>query len=123
MSKQIALSMFIAGAAFSLTAPLVAQDRTAVSGAELDAAVAGRPAGNREVVARFLATDQARAAAAGMGVSTADLSDRVATLDPASLQRLRTELDDRGLAGGAGTIVISTSVVIIALLLIILLTR
>ena len=123
MSKHIALSMIIAVAAVGFTAPLVAQDRSAVSGAELDAAVAGRPAGNREAVQRFLASEQARTAAEGMGVSTADLSDRVATLDPASLQRLRAELGDRGLVGGADTIIISSTVVIIALLLIILLTR
>ncbi len=123
MSKQIPLALIIAVAAFSVTAPLAAQDRSAVSGAELDAAVAERSDGNRQVVQRFLATDQARTAAAGMGVSAADLSDRVATLDPASLQQVRTELGDRGLAGGADTIIISSTVVIIALLLIILLTR
>ncbi len=123
MSKPIALSVFILAAGFGLAAPLAAQDRSAVSGAELDAAVAGRPVGNRDVVQGFLASSQARAAAEGMGVSAADLSDRVATLDPMSLQRLRDELADRGLAGGADTIIISSTVVIIALLLIILLTR
>ncbi len=122
MLKPIALSMIIAVAVCGLTAPLVAQTRSAVTGAEMDAAVAGRPAGNREVVRQFLSTDQARTAAQGMGVNAADLSDRVGTLDPVSLQRLRDELADRGLAGGADTIIISSTVVIIALLLIILLT-
>lgn len=123
MSKPIVISLLIVVAGLGVAAPLVAQDRSAVSGAELDAVVAARSTDNREVVQRFLTSDQARAAAEGMGVSAADLSERVATLDPVSLQRIRSELVDRGLVGGADTIIISSTVVIIALLLIILLTR
>ena len=123
MSKHNALSMIIAVAAFGFTVPLAAQSRSAVSGAELDAAVAARPAGNRDMVQQFLATDQARAAADGMGVSTSDLSARVATLDPETMDRLRAQLNERVLVGGADTIIISSTVVIIALLIIILLTR
>lgn len=123
MSKHNALSMIIAVAAFGFTVPLAAQSRSAVSGAELDAAVTARPAGNRDVVQQFLATDQARAAADGMGVSTSDLSARVATLDPETMDRLRAQLNERVLVGGADTIIISSTVVIIALLIIILLTR
>ena len=123
MVKHRALSMIIAVAAFGVTVPLVAQSRSAVSGAGLDSAVAARPAANRDLVQRFLATDQARAAADGMGVSTTELSARVATLDPESMDRLRAELSERGLVGGADTIVVSSTVVIIALLLIILLTK
>lgn len=123
MSKHSALSLIIAVAAFGFTVPLAAQSRSAVSGAELDAAVAARPAGNRDVVQQFLATDQARAAADGMGVSTTELSSRVATLDPETMDRLRAQLNERVLVGGADTIIISSTVVIIALLIIILLTR
>ena len=122
MLKHRALSIIIAAAAFG-TVPLVAQSRSAVSGSELDAAVTASPAGNRDVVERFLATDQARTAADGMGVSTTELSARAATLDPESMDRLRAQLNERVLVGGADTIIISSTVVIIALLIIILLTK
>ena len=42
MSKHLPLSMLTAVAALGLTTPLLAQGRTAVSSAELDAAVAPR---------------------------------------------------------------------------------
>jgi hypothetical protein len=60
-----------------------------------------------------------------MGVSTAELSARVATLDEASLNLLAqsSEAGERDLAGGDGKIIISTTAVIIGLLLLILLIK
>ena len=125
MSKRLTLSMIMAVAALGLTAPLNAQGRTAVSSAELDAALAARPAGNRDAVREFLTTDQAQRVAGWMGLSPSELSVRVATLDQASLNLIaqRTGVGDPTLAGGANTIVISTTAIIIALLILILLVK
>jgi hypothetical protein len=56
MSRPFSLSMLMAVAGVSLTAPIAAQTRSAVSVAELDAAVAERPAAAREAVLEFLTT-------------------------------------------------------------------
>ena len=120
MLKQLTLSMAVL--AFGLTAPVHAQSRSAVTSADLDAAVVAHPTGNREALQAFLTTDQAQAAAALLGVNTADLSARVSTLDQASVDQLaqRAGVDD--LAGGDQKVVISTTAIIIALLILILLT-
>ncbi len=125
MSKRLSLSMLMAVTALGVTGPLHAQVRSAVSGAELDAAVAARPAASAEAVRKFLATDQAQEAASRLGVSASELSSRVASLDQASLNQIaeRTDSRDRILAGGADTIVIGTTTAIIIVLLIILLVR
>ena len=125
MSKHRTSFMILTVAALGITASLQGQSRRAVSSAELDAAVTVSPAGNREVVRGFLATDLAQKVAAGMGISTPELSARIATLDDASLNLLAQQpaVSDRTLAGGSDTIVISSTVVIIALLLIILLVK
>jgi hypothetical protein len=122
MSK-FSLSMIMAVAALGVTAPAYAQDRTAVSSAELDAAVAEHPAGAREAVREFLTTDQAQHVADRMGMTVADLATAVASLDDASLNRFAelAGLTDEVLAGGADTIVISATTAIIVLLIIILL--
>jgi len=118
-------TLFIAMAIVSLgvATPLVAQGRSAVSPAELDAAAAARPAGNRQAVRNLLSTGEAQSVAGRMGLSAADLSARVASLDDASLNLLAEQAGvvDRDLAGGDGKIVISTTAVIIGLLLLILL--
>jgi CHASE3 domain sensor protein len=126
MSRPFLLSMTLALAALCLTAPLSAQDRSAVSVAELDAAIAERPADVdvRGAIQEFLATDRGQEVADRMGVSVSDLSNRVANLDDASLNRIA---DDAGIsqevmAGGANTVVITTTTLIIVLLVIILLT-
>jgi len=126
MSRPFLLSMTLALATLCLAAPLSAQDRSAVSVAELDAAIAERPADVdvRGAIQEFLATDRGQEVADRMGVSVSDLSDRVANLDDASLNRIA---DDAGIsqevmAGGANTIVITTTTLIIVLLVIILLT-
>lgn len=58
-----------------------------------------------------------------MGITPAELSARVAGLNQASLNLLaqRAQVDDRILAGGSRSIVISTTAIIIALLILILL--
>jgi hypothetical protein len=122
MSNHRTLSLLLAVAALGLSAPLHAQGRSAATTAELEAAVAGRPAGTREAVRDFLALPQVQKVADRMGVSTADLSAGVASLDQASLDRIaqQTVVGDRPLAGGAN-IVISTTAIIIGLLILILL--
>lgn len=123
MSKYRSLSLLAAAAALGVATPLVAQDRSAVSGADLDAAVAARPGANREAVRSLLSSDRARQVAGQMGVSPADLSARVAALDGASLDRLAQQagVNDQILAGGDEKVVISTTVIIIILLVVILL--
>ena len=125
MSKSFWLSMILAVAALGLTAPLSAQTRSAVSVAELDAAVAERPAAVREAVQEFLTTDQGQEAADRIGMSVSELSARVADLDEASLNRIAelAGVSEEALAGGADTIVISVTTVIIILLLVILLAK
>jgi hypothetical protein len=123
MSNHRTLSLLLAAAGLGLTAPLHAQGRSAITTAELEAAVTVRPAGTRQAVRDFLALPQVQKVADRMGVSTADLSAGVAGLDQASLDRIarQTAVGDRTLAGGANTIVISTTAIIIGLLILILL--
>jgi hypothetical protein len=125
MSKPFSLSMIMAVAALGLTAPVFAQARTAVSSAELDAAVTERPVAVREAVRELLATDQAQEVANRMGVSVSELSTAVTSLDEASLRRIAEQagIKDEVLAGGADRIVISATTAIIILLIIIILTR
>ena len=125
MSKRILISA-IAVAAIGTAAPLAAQERSAVSSAELDAAI-GRTIEQRtsdqRAIRDFLESERARAVTANMGVGTEDLTTRVAGLDDATLRRIADAVRDeeRVLAGG-DTIVISTTAVIIGLLILILLT-
>jgi len=123
MSNRRTLSLLLAAAALGLTAPLHAQGRSAVTTAELEAAVTIRPAGTRQAVRDFLALPEVQKVADRMGVSTTDLSAGVAGLDQASLDQIaqQTVVGDRPLAGGANTIVISTTAIIIGLLILILL--
>jgi len=125
MLKPLSLSMIMAVTALGLTAPLSAQARSAVSVAELDAAVAEQPSAVRVAVQEFLATDRAQALADGMGTSVSELSALVAGLDDASLNGIaeRAGIGDEALAGGADSIVISATTAIIILLIIIILVR
>jgi len=122
MSQDRKVSMLVAVAALGVTSPLLGQGRSTISSADLDAAVSARPAGNREAVRNFLATDQVRNVAGRMGVNASDLSARVATLDQNSIDQIAAQAGagDKALAGGASTIVISSTVIIIALLILIL---
>jgi hypothetical protein len=125
MPNHRTLFMAMAVVSLGVATPLVAQGRSAVSPAELDAAAATRPVGNRQAVRNLLSTSQAQTVAGQMGLSAAELSARVARLDDASLNLLaeRAGAGDRDLAGGDGTIIISTTAVIIGLLLLILLIK
>ena len=118
MLKFTKLVMLAAVAAIIVVAPLSAQQRSTVSSAALDAAVAGRPADDRSVLTTAFSSPSVVATAGRMGVSQAQLAARVAALDDASAQQLA----DRVRAGGAN-LVISTTAIIIILLLVILLTR
>jgi Skp family chaperone for outer membrane proteins len=123
MPKRFSLAMITAIAALGFASPVLAQDRAAVSGAELDAAVAAQPAPRGEAVRTLLSSEQAQKVAGQMGVSAEDLAARVAALDGAALDQLaeRTGVADQLLAGGANNVVISTTAIIIILLILILL--
>jgi hypothetical protein len=123
MSKHRTSFMVAAFAALALAAPLAAQDRSAVNGTELDAAVATHSTRREAAVRELLGTAQVQQVAEQMGVSAPDLAARVAALDAATLDQLvqRAGGEERDLAGGANTLVISTTTIIIALLIIILL--
>ncbi len=125
MSKSFSLVMILTVAALGLTAPLSAQARSALTVAELEAAVAEQPSAVRMAVQEFLATERAQALADGMGTSVSELSAQVAGLDDAFLTGLaaRAATGDEALAGGDGTIVITATTAIIILLLIIILVR
>jgi hypothetical protein len=94
MSKAFSLFSIVALAALGLTTPLLAQERSAVSSVEMDAAVSARPAGTRQ-------------AANGVRVTANAAVDQP------------SQDGDRVLAGGS--VVITSTIVIIALLVIILL--
>jgi len=125
MSKRLSLVMTTAIAVLGFASPVLAQGRAAVSGAELDAAVAIGPVPRGEAVRALLSSEQARKVAGQLGVNAADLSSRVAALDAATLDKLAQQsgLGDPNLAGGDQTVVISTTAIIIVLLILILLLR
>lgn len=123
MSKPFAFSTTLAIAALTFAAPAHAQGRSTATPAELDAAVAARPEGARGAVRDFLANTRVQSIAGRMGVSTADLTAGVATLDQAAVDRIARQEGVTDLAGGDQKVIISTTVIIIALLIIILLTR
>lgn len=122
MSKPFSLPMILAAAAFGLTAPLSAQVRSAVTVAELDAAVAEQPSAVRVAVQDFLSTDRAQALARGMGMSVSELSAQVAGLDDASLNRIAGQagVDEEALAGGADRVVVSVTTLLLILIIILL---
>ncbi|HUP52838.1 MAG TPA: hypothetical protein VM198_10200 [Longimicrobiales bacterium] len=124
MSSHSVLSTIAAIVALGLASPALAQDRSAVSGAELDAAVLVSTAQGGEAVRQFLSTEQVQKVADELGVSATELSASVAAVDNATLARLAQQggLDEQDLAGGANTIVLSTTAVIIILLILILIT-
>ena len=105
--------------ALGIVTPGQAQSRSAVSQSDLDAAVAVQSVGAATAVRSFVASESGRQVADRLGLTAAELSVRVATIDPATLERLQSRADAPVLAGGAN-VVISTTAVIIALLLLIL---
>ena len=123
MSKHRTSFMVAAFASLALAAPLVAQDRSAVSSSELNVAVAAHGARSDAQVREFLGSTQVRQLAGQLGMAPSELAERVAAIDAATLDQLfqRAGGDERVLAGGANTLVISTTTIIIFLLLLILL--
>jgi hypothetical protein len=121
--KSVALSGILVFATLGLSTPGAAQERSTVSGAELEAAIRTAPAGNQESVQRFLQDSRVVEAGKRMGVRTADLAASVSTMDEATLNQLaqQTRAANRDLAGGDGTLVIGTTAIIIILLIVILL--
>jgi hypothetical protein len=100
----------------SHTAPEAALDRA------LQQHVAGTEA-DRAVVQRLLARPDVQALAAEIGLDVRRAQTAVATLDGEQLSDLaaRARAAEQGLAGGQGSVRISTTLIIIALLVIILL--
>ena len=119
--RSFAIILTVAGLGFA--APLTAQSRTAVTGAELDAAVATSPSPRGQAVRALLSTEQAQTVARQLGVGTAELATRVAGLDNAALDQIAQQagVANEPLAGG-DTVVISTTLIIIVLLILILLS-
>lgn len=124
MSKSIAVVALLALVTLGRPTPALAQARSTVTPAGIEAAVLSAPEADRAEVGRFLTNDQVIAAAARMGVTQRDLAARASRLDDAGMTQLaaRTRDASRDLAGGNETIVISATTVIIALLILILLT-
>jgi hypothetical protein len=78
---------------------------------------------DRAVVQRVLEQPEVRALAGELGVDVRRAQSAVATLDPGQLGEVaaRANAVDRALAGGQGSITISTTLLIIGLLLLIIL--
>ena len=102
MSKLISLSSVVVLAALGLTSPLPAQQRSAVTGTELEAAVATSPVRSRPTTAGVRAVGTPAKDQAGAEQSLA-----------------QSQNGERDLAGGA--ITIGYTVLIIALLVVIIL--
>lgn len=101
MSKLFPLSSILVVAALGFVTPVAAQQRSAVSSSQLDAAVARRPVGSRPT-------------APGVRAVGTPAKDQAAVE-----QSVAQSKDERDLAGG-DTIVISATVLIIVLLIVIL---
>jgi hypothetical protein len=103
MSKFPSLSLILVVAALGLATPLAAQQRSAVSGAELDAAASSRrPVGSRPTAPGVRA------------VGTPGQSQ-------AAVQQSVVQSEDEALAGGDSVVIGTTALIIILLVVIILL--
>ncbi len=124
MLKLIAGTAVVMLASVGTSTRVAAQAGSAVTSAELEAAVLAAPSTNRETVQRFLRDSLVNEVATKMGIRTAELAALASTLDEATLAKVadRTRAADRDLAGG-DQVVISTTAIIIVLLILILLTR
>ena len=71
MLKLMVVSAFTVLATVGVTTPLAAQTRSAVSSAELEAAVINTPAANQETLQRFLRDNRVNEIAAKLGVIAA----------------------------------------------------
>lgn len=116
-------ALILTVAALGATSSLQAQSRSAVTSAQLEAAVAATPAPRAEAVRQLMSSEQAQKVAGQLGISAAELAVRTASLDNATLNQMAEQsgLGDPTLAGGADNVVISTTAIIIVLLILILL--
>lgn len=117
MSKITPVTLLVALATITLSAPLPAQSRSTATSATLDAAVASRADDSRAALTAALTSSEGLAAAGKLGVSADELSARIAALDDATAQ----QLSDQFLAGGDKNVVIGTTAIIIILLVVIIL--
>jgi len=118
MLKLISLATLTAIATSSLTAPLTAQSPSTIDLTAVDRAVTAPATDAHTTLTQLFATEQGRTAISRVGLSPDAVAARVAMLDDARAERLA----DRVLAGGRGSIVISTTAIIIILLVLILIT-
>ena len=120
MSKRFPI--VIATLVLAVNAPLVAQGRSAVSSADLDAAVATSQSETRVRVEQFVNTAQVREAAEKLGISQATLSAKVAELDSTSLNAVARQIDlaQAPLAGGFSILGIGLVGIAVIILLIVL---
>jgi len=120
MSKRFPI--LIATLVLAVSAPLAAQGRSAVSSADLDAAVATSQSETRVRVEQFVNTAQVRAAAEKLGISQATLSAKVAELDSTSLNAVARQIDlaQAPLAGGFSILGIGLVGIAVIILLIVL---
>ena len=120
MSKRF--PTLVAALALALSAPLAAQGRSAVSPADLDAAIATRQAETRERVEQFVNTAEVQDAAQRLGISQATLSAKVAELDGTTLNAVAQQIDlaEEPLAGGFSILGIGLVGIAIIVLLIVL---
>lgn len=124
MTRLMPLSALLAIVALGADAPLVAQERSAITTAELTAAVGKAPSSRAEATRELLSGDQARKLAAAMGVSAEDLADRVGALDGVQLDRLGEQagVNESLSMRRRDSVVLSTTAIIIILLVLILVT-
>jgi hypothetical protein len=121
MSKRF--PSLIAALALALSAPLAAQGRSAVSPADLDAAIATHESETRARVERFVNAAEVRDAAEKLGISQATLSAKVAQLDGTTLNAVARQiaLAEEPLAGGFSILGIGlVGIAIIVILIIVL---
>ena len=120
MSKRF--PTLVAALALALSAPLAAQGRSAVSPADLDAAIATSQSETRARVEQFVNTAEVRDAAEKLGISQATLSAKVAELDSATLNTVAQQIDlaQAPLAGGFSILGIGLVGIALIILLIVL---
>jgi hypothetical protein len=122
--RRISLIAFLFAAAASI--PAFAQQAHVADQATLDHAVADhlrQGADDRQEVLRVLENDQVRELAEGIGLDVTRAKAAVATLDETELGAIAAQarVVNDALAGGQGSVTISTTFIIIALLVLILL--
>lgn len=124
MKRFLAAMALVLVASQFIPTGLAAQQRSAVSSAELRSAVTHAPSDNRAVMQEFLQNDQVIRTAERMGLTSSDLAVKVGQLDDATLNQVadRTRAADLDLVGGKDYVIISTTAIIIILLILILVT-